>query len=124
MDRKKNFYLYFWLGLVMLVVGLFFISQNVVVSNSMWYSGINLMGMRINSGLIVVPLIASIIWVIVKPGKGSTAAVILSLVIMIAALIQSTRFYIRYISLFDWLVMLVFVFGGLALMGKSFLTKS
>lgn len=124
MDRKKNFYLYFWLGLVMLVVGLFFISQNVVVSNSMWYSGINLMGIRINSGLIVVPLIASIIWVIVKPGKGSTAAVILSLVIIIAALIQSTRFYIRYISLFDWLVMLVFVFGGLALMGKSFLTKS
>lgn len=124
MDRKKNFYLYFWLGLIMLVVGLFFISQNVVVSNSMWYSGINLMGIRINSGLIVVPLIASIIWVIVKPGKGSTAAVILSLVIIIAALIQSTRFYIRYISLFDWLVMLVFVFGGLALMGKSFLTKS
>ena len=116
MDRKKNFYLYFWLGLIMLVVGLFFISQNVVVSNSM--------GIRINSGLIVVPLIASIIWVIVKPGKGSTAAVILSLVIIIAALIQSTRFYIRYISLFDWLVMLVFVFGGLALMGKSFLTKS
>lgn len=124
MDRKKNFYLYFWLGLIMLVVGLFFISQNVVVSNSMWYSGINLMGIRINSGLIVVPLIASIIWVIIKPGKGSTAAVILSLVIIIAALIQSTRFYIRYISLFDWLVMLVFVFGGLALMGKSFLTKS
>lgn len=123
MNKRKEFSLYFWLGLIMLAVGLFFISQNVTVTNSLWSYGVRLMGIHINSGLIVVPLIASIVWLILKPGKGSTAAVVISLIFIIAGLIQSTRLYIRYISLFDWVIMLVFIFGGLALMAKSFLMK-
>ena len=124
MNRKKDFYLYFWLGLIMLAVGLFFISQNVTVTNSWWSAGIRVAGMRVNSGLIVVPLIASIVWVVVKPGKGSVAAIVISLIIIIAGLIQSTTFYIRYISLFDWVIMLLFIFGGLALIAKGLLVKA
>ena len=123
MSRKNDFYLFFWGGIIMLVVGLFFLSQKVTVTNSFWGGGFSMMGMRMNSGLVIVPFIFSLIWLFIKPSKGSKAAIVLSVILIIASLIQSTRFYIQYLSLFDWVVMLVLIFGGMAFIAKSLLMK-
>ena len=82
------------------------------------------MGMHINSGMVIVPFIFSLVWLFIKPNKGSKVAIVLSLILIIASLIQSTRFYIQYLNLFDWVVMLVLIFGGMAFIGKSLLIKS
>ena len=123
MSRKNDFYLFFWGGLIMMVVGLFFLSQKVTVTSTFWGSGFRMMGMNVNSGLVIVPLIFSLIWLFIKPNLGSKIAMVLSVIFIIASLIQSTRFYIQYLSLFDWVVMLVLIFGGMAFIAKSLLMK-
>ena len=123
MSRKNDFYLFFWSGLIMMVVGLFFLSQKVTVTNSFWGGGMRLMGMYINSGIVMVPFIFSLIWLFIKTNMASKVALVLSVILILASLIQSTRFYIQYLSLFDWVVMLVLIFGGMAFIAKSMLIK-
>ena len=123
MSRKNDFYLFFWGGLIMMVVGLFFLSQKVTVTSTFWGSGFRMMGMNVNSGLVIVPLIFSLIWLFIKPNLGSKIAMVLSVIFIIASLIQSTRLYIQYLSLFDWVVMLVLIFGGMEFIAKSLLMK-
>lgn len=123
MSRKNDFYLFFWSGLIMMVVGLFFLSQKVTVTNSFWGGGMHLMGMYINSGIVMVPFIFSLIWLFIKTNMASKVALVLSVILILASLIQSTRFYIQYLSLFDWVVMLVLIFGGMAFIAKSMLIK-
>ena len=123
MSRKNDFYLFFWSGLIMMVVGLFFLSQKVTVTNSFWGGGIRLMDMYINSGIVMVPFIFSLIWLFIKTNMASKIALVLSVILILASLIQSTRFYIQYLSLFDWVVMLVLIFGGMAFIAKSMLIK-
>ena len=123
MSRKNDFYLFFWSGLIMMVVGLFFLSQKVTVTNSFWGGGMRLMGMYINSGIVMVPFIFSLIWLFIKTNIASKVALVLSVILILASLIQSTRFYIQYLSLFDWVVMLVLIFGGMAFIAKSMLIK-
>jgi hypothetical protein len=123
MSRKNDFYLFFWSGLIMMVVGLFFLSQKVTVTNSFWGGGMRLMGMYINSGIVMVPFIFSLIWLFIKTNMASKIALVLSVILILASLIQSTRFYIQYLSLFDWVVMLVLIFGGMAFIAKSMLIK-
>ena len=81
------------------------------------------MGMHISSGLVIVPFIFSLVWMFIRPNKGSKIAMVLSVLLIIASLIQSTRFYIQYLTLFDWVVMLVLIFGGAAFIAKSMLIK-
>ena len=123
MSRKNDFYLFFWSGLIMMVVGLFFLSQKVTVTNSFWGGGMRLMGVYINSGIVMVPFIFSLVWLFIKTNFASKVAVVLSVILILASLIQSTRFYIQYLSLFDWIVMLVLIFGGMAFIAKSMLRK-
>ena len=123
MSRKNDFYLFFWSGLIMMVVGLFFLSQKVTVTNSFWGGGIRLMDMYINSGIGMGPFIFSLIWLFIKTNMASKIALVLSVILILASLIQSTRFYIQYLSLFDWVVMLVLIFGGMAFIAKSMLIK-
>lgn len=123
MSRKNDFYLFFWSGLIMMVVGLFFLSQKVTVTNSFWGGGMRLMGMYINSGIVMVPFIFSLIWLFIKTNMASKIALVLSVILILASLIQSTRFYIQYLSLFDWVVMLVLIFGGMSFIAKSMLIK-
>ena len=123
MGKRSDFYLFFWGGLIMMVVGLFFLSQKVTVTNSFWGGGMRLMGMYINSGIVMVPFIFSLIWLFIKTNMASKVALVLSVILILASLIQSTRFYIQYLSLFDWVVMLVLIFGGMAFIAKSMLIK-
>ena len=123
MSRKNDFYLFFWSGLIMMVVGLFFLSQKVTVTNSFLGGGMRLLGMYINSGIVMVPFIFSLIWLFIKTNMASKVALVLSVILILASLIQSTRFYIQYLSLFDWVVMLVLIFGGMAFIAKSMLIK-
>ena len=88
MSRKNDFYLFFWSGLIMMVVGLFFLSQKVTVTNSFWGGGMRLMGMYINSGIVMVPFIFSLIWLFIKTNMASKVALVLSVILILASLIH------------------------------------
>ena len=71
----------------------------------------------------MVPFIFSLIWLFIKTNMASKIALVLSVILILASLIQSTRFYIQYLSLFDWVVMLVLIFGGMAFIAKGLMMK-
>ena len=59
-NSGKNELLQFFLGIILLGVGLFLLSKRVMVSSN-WYSW-NFGGFNLSSGLVTVPLIIGIIW--------------------------------------------------------------
>ena len=79
-------------------------------------------GMRMTSGLLVVPLTAGIVWMFVSgasfPSKVMTG---LGVFLIIAAVVASTNIHLVAKSLYDWVVLLVLIFGGAALLAKVLL---
>lgn len=121
MKSAKNELLQFLAGLVMLITGLFIFSQKVVVYSS-FMGGFTMGGMRMTSGLIVVPLIAGIVWMFVSgasfPSKIMTGVGVL---LILAGVIASTSIHLTSMSLYDWILLLVLIFGGAGLLAKVLL---
>ena len=67
MKEAKNELLQFVGGVIMLVVGLYILSQKVMVSSS--YGFFSLWGGRFSSGLIMVPLIIGVVWMFASGGS-------------------------------------------------------
>ena len=116
---KKNYDLLLFLGgIVMFVVGTFLFTKNVTVTNiwGMWYIG----GMKINSGLVVIPMIIGVIWWFVNP-KSVPAKILtgLGFVIIVASVIMSTRLVMHSLSLFEYILILVLMAGGAAIVLKT-----
>ena len=112
--RKQNDLLVFLGGLAMLVAGLYWFMTKVTVSTANFFGGsLTLGNFQINSGLIVVPFIATIIWLFVNPDSFlAKIGVGLSVILIIAAVIMNTTIRLRPTSLYEYLLMLVFIFGG------------
>lgn len=111
--RKENDLLTFFGGLAMLVAGLYWLTSKVSVSSSFFGGMISLGGFNINSGLIVVPFIACIVWLFVNPDSfPAKVCVVLSVILIIASIIANTQLHMRPTSLYEYLLMLVFIFGG------------
>lgn len=123
MKSAKNELLQFLAGLVMLIAGLFIFSQKVVVYSS-FMGGFSLGGMRMTSGLIIVPLIAGIVWMFVSgasfPSKVLTGAGVL---LILVAVIASTSIHLTSMTLYEWVLILVMIFGGAALDAKVLLVS-
>lgn len=121
MKNAKNELLQFLAGLAMLVAGLFIFSQKVVVYSS-FMSGFSLGGMRMTSGLIIVPLIAGIVWMFVSgasfPSKIMTG---MGIFIIIVGVIASTNIHLTAMTLYSWILILVLIFGGAGLLAKVLL---
>ena len=117
--RQQNDLLVFLGGLAMLVAGLYWITTKVTVSSSFFGGAFSFGGMNINSGLIVVPFIACIVWLFVDPDSfWAKICLGLSFVLIIAAIIMSTQLHMRSTTLYEYLIMLVFIFGGGAMVLK------
>lgn len=117
--REQNDLLVFLGGLAMLVAGLYWLTTKVTVSSSFFGGMFSFGGVNINSGLIVVPFIACIVWLFVNPDSlWAKICLGLSVILIIAAIIMSTHLHMRSTTLYEYLLMLVFIFGGGALVLK------
>ena len=111
--RKQNDLLVFLGGLAMLVAGLYWFMTKVTVQTDFFGGTLSFGNFHFNSGLIVVPFIATIIWLFVNPDSFlAKICVGLSVILIIAAIIMNTSFYFQRTSLYEYLLMLVFIFGG------------
>ncbi len=103
----------------MLVAGLYWLTTKVTVSSSFLGGTLSLGNFQINSGLIVVPFIACIVWLFIDPDSFlAKICVGLSIILIIAAIIMNTRLHMVPTSLYEYLLMLIFIFGGGALVLK------
>lgn len=121
MKNPKNELLQFVAGAVMLAVGLFILSQKVVVSSGWFGYGGSVMfgGIRVNSGLIMVPFIIGIVWMFATGASfPSKLFTVLSVILIVASIIMNTSIYMVSVSLYEWVIMLVLIFGGAGFVAK------
>ena len=118
MKKEKNELLVFLAGVVLLVVGLFLFCQKVEVAST-WGLGWRVGGFPIGGGLVIVPLIIGIVWMFATGSMASKVFSGFSVLLIIAAVIASTRIYLRALTLFDWILILVLIFAGVGLILRT-----
>lgn len=116
MKKRRNPLGQFVIGMVMLVAGLYWFLSNVTVSTHL---GLRLWGVQFGTGLIVIPFIAGIIWLFLDvDSMGARLLSVAGIIVILAAIISNIQFMFRAVSLYAYLVMLVLIFGGGALVGQ------
>lgn len=119
MKKARNELLQFLAGLAMLIAGLFIFSQKVMVSSGFFGFGLRIGGFYMSNGLVVVPLIIGVVWMFASEGsfasKVFTAAGVL---IIILAIIMTTNISLMRMTLFDWILILVLIFGGAGMLAR------
>lgn len=105
----------FLIGLVMTVAGAYLLTNRVVVTSSFW----NLWGFN-SFGLTLIPLIVGI-GMLFFNGKSVIGWILLAVgvVIIFAAIIMNLHIYFQATSLFNTVLMLILLAGGIGLIARS-----
>lgn len=112
MKKKPNDLVLFVIGLVMLIVGLFIFSQKVMVSSSFLGGFLRFGGIHFSNGLIMVPFIAGIIWLFAGGKLGAKILTGAGVLFVVVTIIMTTNIRLVYITLYEWVLILVLIFGG------------
>ena len=79
-------------------------------------------GFYMSNGLIIVPLIIGIVWMFATegsfPSKVFTAA---SVLLIIVAIIMTTNITLTRMTLYEWVLLLVLIFGGAGMLARLLL---
>jgi uncharacterized protein len=105
----------FFIGLVMAVAGGYLILNQVIVTSGFWaFWGYNAFG------LTLVPLLGGIGWLFFD-GRSTFGwlLVVLGATIILVGIIANLNIYFRPTSLFNTLIMLVLLIGGLGLVARA-----
>lgn len=120
MKKERNELLEFLGGLAMLVVGLYLFTNKATVQTSFFSGGLSLFGMHLNSGLVIIPFIIGIVWLFVKPSSfGAKLVVGFGILIIIVSVIASTTIRLPRITLYEWILFIVLIFGGAGLLARA-----
>lgn len=125
MKRARNELLQFLGGLAMLVVGLFIFSQKVMVSSSFWGIGMRLGSFHMSNGMIMIPFIIGIVWMFAS--GGSVASKVLTgagVLFIIVSVVLSTHITMERMTLYEWILILVLIFGGAGMLAKILFSGS
>ena len=67
----------------------------------------------------MVPLIIGVVWMFASGGSFvSKVFTVLSVILIIAAIVASTRILLVTITMYEWVLILVLIFGGAGLVAK------
>lgn len=115
--------LQFFLGIIMLGLGLFLLSKRVIVHSS-WYSW-RIGSFNLSSGLVTVPLIIGIIWQFYN-SKSIIPKIIITLgvIFIIATIIMSIRISFMATSMFDYIIIIGLASAGSGLLLKTLFRKN
>lgn len=112
----------FLLGIAMCAGGLYLFLQNVTIESSLWGNGsrVNFFGILggggIPSGTITIPFILGIVLLFFAPRSfWSKLLTGLGLLIILLGVISSTTLRFKATSSFNYLLMIILIFGGAAM---------
>lgn len=114
----------FIVGMAMLIIGMWLFLQKVYVASNIFNMGFNFLGIRVRSGILIIPLLAGLVWMFFKPK--SKAAKIFSaagLILVIVYAIGSVNIRVSHIPLFKWIVILLLIVIGAILAVSAILEK-
>ncbi len=124
-DNKKssgNELLQFFIGIILLGVGLFMLSKRVMVHSS-WYVW-RIGGFDLSSGTVTIPLIIGIIWYFVNSKSLVPKIIItLSIIFIVISIIMSVRINFVTTSMFDYILIFGMAAAGSGLLLKTLFRK-
>ena len=111
----------FWLGIILLAIGLFMLSMKVRVHTG--WGGFYLGSFPVTSGTVIIPLLIGIVWYFIKPNSIIPKIfMIIGAVIIVVAIIMSVSISFAPTSLFEYILIFGFASSGLGLILKTVLT--
>lgn len=121
-DSGRNELLEFFLGVILLGVGLFLLSKRVMVSSIFYTWGFG--GFNLSSGLVTVPLIIGIIWYFCNP-KSIVPKIIITLgvIFIVVTIIMSIRIYFVTTSMYEYILIVGMAAAGAGLLLKTLFKK-
>lgn len=117
-NNKMSDYIEFYIGIISMAAGIFFLLSKSVVRSS--FLGLSIGGINVSTGIVVIPLMAGIIWLVNNP-KSIVAKIITiaGSIFIIASIIMNIRIYFTTTSLFDYIIMMVLIAIGAGLLIKA-----
>jgi len=112
----------FFLGLAMLVGGVYLLLQSITVSNgfSLGYGYYHMGSFPVTGGMILLPALLGVAMIFWNARNYLGWLLFVgSLGAMVFGVVASLQFHLRSMSLFDLLIILVMVFGGAGLFLRS-----
>lgn len=118
----ENELLQFFIGIILLGVGLFMFSKRVVLYSG-WYTW-HFGGFNLSSGTVTIPLIIGIIWYFFNSKSiGAKLLIILSAVFIVVSIIMSVKISFVSTSMFDYVLMFGMMSAGIGLVIKILFKK-
>ena len=117
-DKKASDFIEFYMGILLIIAGLFFLLSKAVVRSGFY--GFSIGGLNISTGLVVIPLMIGIIWLVNNPK--SLLARILTIagsIFIVGSIIMNIRITFTTTSMLDYLIMMVLISGGIGLIIKA-----
>lgn len=117
-NKKASDYIEFYMGIVLIIAGIFFLLSKAVVHSG--FGALSIAGMNISTGIVVIPLMIGIIWLVNNP-KSIIARLITiaGSVFIIGSIIMNIRISFTTTSMFDYVVMMLLIAAGIGLLLKS-----
>ncbi len=120
MKKGRNDLVQFLIGIIMLAAGLYWFMSSVTVSTGFYTFRV---GPFSSGGLVVIPFIVGIFWIFFNPDSFLAKIItIVGVVLILASIIIGTRFIFHRRSLYEYLIMLVFIVGGGAITARILFT--
>lgn len=120
--RKPTDTLEFYVGLVLLAAGLFFILSKTMVSSGFYAWRIG--SFNVSSGLVIVPLMVGIIWLFYNPKSFLAKLIsIAGAVFILASIIMGIHISFTRTTLFDFIIMIILLAAGAGLLIRTFFGK-
>lgn len=121
-NKESNELLQFFIGVVLLGVGLFMLSKRVMVHSS-WYTW-RIGSFDLSSGTVTIPLIIGIIWYFVNSKSVIPKIIItLSIIFLVVTIIMSVRINFVTTSMFDYVLIFGMLAAGAGLLLKTLFKK-
>ena len=114
--------LQFFIGLVLLGVGLFWVFQTATVSTS--FGPLNLGSFVIPNGVVVIPLLIGIVMLFFSEKKiFGWIVTVIGVLIILLTIITSVNIYFARTTLFSYILMFGFIAAGIGLLLKTLFKK-
>lgn len=123
-SKKASDFIEFYMGILLIIAGLFFLLSKAVVHSGFYSWSVG--GLSISTGLVVVPLMIGIIWLVNNP-KSILARIITiaGAIFIIGSIIINIRISFTTTSMVDYIIMMLLIAGGIGLILKaSFMSRN
>ena len=116
--RKASNYIEFYIGILLIISGLFFLLSKAVVHSG--YYGFSVGGLNVSTGIVVIPLMLGIVWLVNNPKSfWARLITIAGSIFIVGSIIMNIRIYFTTTSFFDYLIMMLLIAGGVGLLIKA-----